>query len=74
MSVHKADIRVRDQDRINIDHEWELCVWARYFNASEKHVKEAVAAVGDRALKVKEHLEARAGSGGARAHSERPGS
>ena len=56
MSVHKADIPVRDSDRINVEHEYELCVWARHFNASEKHVKEAVAAVGDRAVHVREHL------------------
>ena len=64
MSVHKADAQVRDTDRINLDHEYELCAWARYFNASEKRVKEAVAAVGDRAVVVREHLKA--------ASSERP--
>jgi hypothetical protein len=57
MSVHKADISVRESDRINLEHEYELCAWARYFNATEKRVKEAVAAVGDRAVKVKEHLQ-----------------
>jgi hypothetical protein len=56
MSVHKAGI-VRESDRINVEHEYELCAWARYFNASEKRVKEAVVAVGDRAVKVKEHLQ-----------------
>jgi hypothetical protein len=73
MSVHKTDIEVRDHDRINVEHEYELCAWARYFNASEKHVKEAVAAVGDRALKVKEHLSSRSG-GPSRGASERPAS
>lgn len=66
MSVHKADLQVRDSDRINVEHEYELCVWARYFNAPEKKVKEAVAAVGDRAVQVREHLQ--------RGSSERPSS
>ena len=56
MSVQKTSVQVRDTDRIDVEHEYELCVWARYFNASEKHVKEAVAAVGDRAVKVRDHL------------------
>lgn len=55
-------------DRIDIKQEYELCVWARHFNTSEKRVKEAVAAVGDRADKVREHLSSRQTS------SERPSS
>jgi hypothetical protein len=66
MSVHKAGIQVRENDRINLEHEYELCAWARYFNASEKRVKEAVAAVGDRAVKVRDHLRSASRS------SERP--
>lgn len=54
-------------DRIDVKHEYELCVWARHFNTSEKHVKEAVAAVGDRADRVREHLNRRR-----EASSERP--
>ncbi len=61
MSVHKADTTVRESDRINIEHEYELCVWARHFNASERQVKEAVAAVGDRAVRVRDHLRSRQG-------------
>ncbi len=56
------------QDRIDVKQEYELCVWARYFNVSEKRVKEAVAAVGDRADRVHEHLSGR----GTVAGSERP--
>jgi hypothetical protein len=55
-------------DRIDVKQEWELCVWARHFNTSEKRVKEAVAAVGDRADKVREHLSVRPEA------SERPSS
>lgn len=43
-------------ERIDVTYDWELCVWARHFNTSEKNVKEAVAAVGDRADRVREHL------------------
>ncbi|MBG9388485.1 DUF3606 domain-containing protein [Caenimonas aquaedulcis] len=43
-------------DRIDIEYDYAVCAWARHFNVSEKRVKEAVAAVGDRADKVREHL------------------
>jgi len=59
MSVHKIDIG--EKDRIHVDDDWEVCAWARYFNASERTVKEAVAAVGDSAAKVRDHL--RSGTG-----------
>lgn len=57
MSVHKANgAALGENDRINLEYEWEVCTWARYFNTSEKRVREAVAAVGDRAVSVREHL------------------
>jgi hypothetical protein len=56
MSVHKTGIEIGENDRINLEYDWEVCTWARYFNTSEKRVKEAVAAVGDRAVHVREHL------------------
>ncbi|HSI52661.1 MAG: DUF3606 domain-containing protein [Ramlibacter sp.] len=43
-------------ERIDIGHDYAVCAWARHFNVSEKSVKEAVAAVGDSADKVREHL------------------
>ena len=49
-------IDIGEHDRINTEYDWELCTWARYFNTSERRVKEAVAAVGDSAVKVREHL------------------
>ena len=49
-------------ERIDIGHDYAVCAWARHFNASEKQVKEAVQAVGDRADKVRDHL-ARQSSG-----------
>ena len=55
-------------DRIDVSHDYAVCAWARHFNTSQNSVKEAVAAVGDRADRVREHLEARQ-----RQASERPG-
>lgn len=54
------------KERIDISYDYAVCAWARHFNVSEKRVKEAVAAVGDEADKVREHLQ-RSRS------SERPG-
>ena len=46
-------------ERIDVSWDYEVCAWARHFNTSEKQVKEAVAAVGDRADNVREHLASR---------------
>jgi hypothetical protein len=54
------------KDRIDVSYDYAVCAWARHFNVSEKRVKEAVAAVGDQADRVREHLKARV--------SERPSS
>lgn len=59
MPATKTCPTARDDDRIDVQHEYALCAWARHFNASEQHVKEAVAAVGDRAGTVREHLTAK---------------
>lgn len=56
MTIRRAGIEPRETDRIRIDEAYELSCWAHYFNASERRVKEAVAAVGDRAVRVREHL------------------
>lgn len=45
------------KERIDISYDYAVCAWARHFNVSEKKVKEAVAAVGDEADKVREHLQ-----------------
>ena len=44
------------KERIDISHDYAVCAWARHFNVTEKRVKEAVAAVGDDADRVREHL------------------
>ena len=61
MSIHRNGADIGENDRINIEYDWEVCTWARYFNTSERRVKEAVAAVGDRAVKVREHLRVQSG-------------
>lgn len=70
MSARKPAMK-RD-DRIDITWEYELCAWARHFNASEQRVKEAVRAVGNSAERVREHLAT--SSGPARASGDRPSS
>ena len=45
-----------DDDRIDLESDYAVCAWARHFNASEKAIKEAVAAVGNRAGSVREHI------------------
>ena len=52
------------KERIDISYDYAVCAWARHFNVSEKRVKEAVAAVGDDAERVRLHLKG--------ASSERP--
>lgn len=47
---------IREQDRIDLHHDYAVCAWARLFNVSEHKVREAVAAVGDKAVRVRDHL------------------
>jgi hypothetical protein len=56
--------RTSARERIDVSYDYAVCAWARHFNVSEKRVKEAVAAVGDQAERVREHLT--------RGTSERP--
>ena len=56
--------RSNRKERIDVSYDYAVCAWARHFNVSEKRVKEAVAAVGDDADRVREHLK--------RASSDRP--
>lgn len=55
--IHPQDsVRSARKERIDLSHDYAVCAWARHFNVSEKKVKEAVAAVGDDADRVREHL------------------
>ncbi len=58
-------------ERIDIDHDYAVCAWARHFNVSQDRVKEAVAAVGTSADKVREHL-GRSGPEGRKDSGDRP--
>ena len=60
----------RRADRIDVRQAYELCAWARHFMTSEHRVKEAVAAVGDSAERVRDHL---ARQGMSATPSRRPG-
>ena len=51
-----------ERERIDIQHDYAVCAWARHFNTSERQVKEAVQAVGDRAEQVRDHLAGGSGS------------
>jgi predicted nucleotidyltransferase len=56
--IHSQDHgRSARKERIDLSHDYAVCAWARHFNVSEKKVKEAVAAVGDDADRVREHLK-----------------
>ena len=46
-------------ERIDVSYDYAVCAWARHFNVPERRLKEAVAAVGDRAERVREHLTGR---------------
>jgi uncharacterized protein with von Willebrand factor type A (vWA) domain len=59
MSDNSGIQNARKAERIDVSWDYAVCAWARHFNASETQVKEAVAAVGDHAERVREHLAAR---------------
>lgn len=43
-------------ERIDIDYDYAVCAWARHFNVSQGRIRQAVAAVGNDADRVREHL------------------
>lgn len=45
-----------DRDRINLNEQYEVRDWAKKFGVSEDKLRQAVAVVGDRADKVRQHL------------------
>ena len=57
MAEDKEHTRAYPRDRIDVHYDYALCAWARHFNVSEGRVKEAVAAVGNQADKVRAHLK-----------------
>jgi predicted nucleotidyltransferase len=67
-SIQTTKPQAGRKERIDLSYDYAVCAWARHFNVSEKKVKEAVAAVGDDADRVREHLQKAA------PRSERPSS
>lgn len=61
MAPGKQEWKTQGSERVDVGYDYALCAWARHFNVSEQRVREAVAAVGDRADSVREHLRAAAG-------------
>ena len=56
-STSSIQARAGKSERIDVTYDFAVCSWARHFNVSEKRVKEAVAAVGNEADVVREHLQ-----------------
>jgi hypothetical protein len=56
MSDDKTKSNAQDRQRINIHQDYELRDWAKSMNTTPEKIKEAVAAVGDRADKVREYV------------------
>ena len=52
-----------DRARININQDHEVRHWAEKFQVSREELRNAVHAVGDRAERVREHLERRTSGG-----------
>ena len=57
MSDDKTKTGGQDRERINVNEDYELRDWSKSLNVTPERLKEAVAAVGDRAEKVREFLE-----------------
>jgi hypothetical protein len=47
----------QDRKRINVNEDYELRDWSKSLGVTPDKLKEAVAAVGDRAEKVREYLK-----------------
>lgn len=57
MADDKSKSGGQDRERINVNQEYELRDWAQTLKVTPDRLKEAVAAVGDRADKVRDFLE-----------------
>lgn len=63
MSDNKSQSQGQDRERINVHQEYELRDWSKSLGVSPEELKKAVAAVGDRAEKVRDYLRSRGGEG-----------
>jgi hypothetical protein len=57
MADDKSKTGGQDRERINVNEDYELRDWSKSLNTTPEKLKEAVAAVGDRADKVREFLK-----------------
>jgi hypothetical protein len=58
MSDDKTKTGGQDRKRINVHEDYELRDWSKSLGVTPERLKEAVAAVGDNAEKVREYLAA----------------
>jgi hypothetical protein len=56
MSDDKANIGVRDRERINLNERYEVDYWTGELGVTEEVLREAVAAVGVSVARVREYL------------------
>jgi len=57
MSDDKSKSGGQDRKRINVNEDYELRDWSKSLNVTPDELKKAVAAVGDSADTVREHLK-----------------
>ena len=57
MADDKTKTAPQDASRINVNEDYELRYWTEKFGVSDQQLKDAVAAVGVSAEKVKEYLK-----------------
>lgn len=57
MSDDKTKAHGQDRERINVHEDYEFRDWSKSLGVSQDELKKAVAAVGDRAEKVREYLK-----------------
>jgi hypothetical protein len=59
MSDDLTDRGPADRSRISLDEDWEVQWWTKALGVSEDNLREAVAAVGNSANAVRDHLGVR---------------
>ena len=56
MADDKTKVGGQDRARINVNEDYEVRDWCKSLGVTEDELRKAVAAVGDRADEVREHL------------------
>lgn len=57
MADDKTKVGGQDRSRINLNEDYEVRDWTKSLGVTEDQLRRAVAAVGDRADKVREYLK-----------------